>query len=321
MAGPPLADRPLPAPPHRARGEGGSEGPRDRLQGGAPPSKRGPRNSRPACVRGRAVDPWGGQVHPEGGAATASEWLACSDPRKRLDFLRGRVSERKLRLLGFAACRSFWAWSAPRQGPAVARWRFSSASPTAASARANGGRRVRGRGGVGCRRAGLVFGACRPPAQRGRRSGDPAGRDRRFAEWEGRRKRFTRGLGVRRPARRRGGQGLGTAVVTPAVVPAAGRPLRQRLPHGVPGPRLAGLGGRDRPQPGRGDRAFDRLPTLAGALEEAGSADAGRLGQVGRRNVPAGGGGALLSLGGTGPRGVRSYLAHFMTSRRQHFGE
>jgi hypothetical protein len=29
---------------------------------------------------------------------TEAEWLACADPEKMLEFLRGRASERKLRL-------------------------------------------------------------------------------------------------------------------------------------------------------------------------------------------------------------------------------
>jgi hypothetical protein len=36
---------------------------------------------------------------------TEDEWLTCTDPRPMLEFLRGKVSERKLRLLMAAACR------------------------------------------------------------------------------------------------------------------------------------------------------------------------------------------------------------------------
>jgi hypothetical protein len=39
---------------------------------------------------------------------TEAEWLATTDPQPMLDFLRGRASERKLRLFACANCRSAW---------------------------------------------------------------------------------------------------------------------------------------------------------------------------------------------------------------------
>jgi hypothetical protein len=39
---------------------------------------------------------------------TEAEWLACTDPKPMLEFLRGRASERKLRLFACACVRRVW---------------------------------------------------------------------------------------------------------------------------------------------------------------------------------------------------------------------
>ena len=39
---------------------------------------------------------------------TEKEWLECADPRAMLGFLKGRTSQRKLRLFTCSCCRAFW---------------------------------------------------------------------------------------------------------------------------------------------------------------------------------------------------------------------
>lgn len=41
---------------------------------------------------------------------TEAEWLACDDTQMMVDFLRGKTSDRKFRLLACANCRLLWRW-------------------------------------------------------------------------------------------------------------------------------------------------------------------------------------------------------------------
>src|SRR5262249_34870832 len=51
---------------------------------------------------------WWTCCSPRGDDVTEAQWLACTDPASMLYALRGRASERKLRLFVAAWCRQFW---------------------------------------------------------------------------------------------------------------------------------------------------------------------------------------------------------------------
>jgi hypothetical protein len=42
---------------------------------------------------------------------TEGDWLSCTDPGPMLEFLRGKASDRKLRLFALVKSRGFWPQS------------------------------------------------------------------------------------------------------------------------------------------------------------------------------------------------------------------
>jgi hypothetical protein len=74
---------------------------------------------------------------------TQEQWLACTNPQKMLAFLQGKVSDRKLRLFAVACCRLVWhriddwgSWAAVESAEQYADGQISLGEMTAAASEA-----------------------------------------------------------------------------------------------------------------------------------------------------------------------------------------
>ena len=220
---------------------------------------------------------------------TEAEWLACDDPWPMLWSLGGLASERKLRLLACAFCRRIWqllpgeasrlaveaaeqfADGAIRRSRLEAAWRAARAeSDDLAAVVALGSRSQRAAVGMDAAQAAVDASARAPRPQDSAAHG-------------------ARALATQAGLRDAGGhRGRGTSAEVPPEFVAQcalvrdlfGNPSRR-----VAAPQRAWLRWNDATVPRMGgaiydERAFDRLPVLADALEDAGCADPDWLGHL-----------------------------------------
>jgi hypothetical protein len=193
----------------------------------------------------------------EGNAVTESEWMACSDPTPMLEFLRGKAGDRRLRLFAVACCRRIWPLltdERSRKGVEVAE-QYADGRVSDEELRAVSGEAAS---------VGVGFGVQFGPANAAH-----------FAALPGR-------VHPDRCAM------FAARAVAHAAEPAAQAGLIRCL-WGNPFRRVAVAPSRlswndgtvvRQAQTIYEDRAFDRLPILADALEEAGCTDAGILGHL-----------------------------------------
>jgi hypothetical protein len=202
---------------------------------------------------------------------TQAEWLECSDPQPMLEYLRDKVSERKLRLFACACVRRVWAALPPGSTREVIRLSEDYADGKATS-RDLARIRKPARNPVLhpstfvalslARLAGADFSA--------RAASEVADAVTQFVGWECRGGRPVAYL--IHPERVRAQHEAQAALLREVF----GNPFRPAaVEAGWLTPKVRALA-----QSSYDGRAFDRLPLLAGALEEAGCADGEILGHL-----------------------------------------
>jgi hypothetical protein len=208
-------------------------------------------------------------------AVTEAEWLICANPNAMLEHLRGKVSERKLRLFGCAVCRVVWHLFtdersrkavdvveryvdglASLEEMAVAEKAASDARDLAVGPCSNAPRRHRSRAGRCTSWAAYDLTTI------------PDGEDVCQYVWRDVEDATTYALDAERGHCRENGR-LGASLLRDIV----GNPFR---PSSINPTWLAFNDGtiKKLAQAVYDDRAFERLPILADALEEAGCTDA-----------------------------------------------
>jgi hypothetical protein len=200
---------------------------------------------------------------------TEAEWLACTDPEKMLESLLGKASDRKLRLFAVACCWLSWGFIADDRNRRAVELAECLADGAAAGRDL---RRVRAStrdGTAWCTIMGSASEAALHAARSG--AGDAARSAARDKAWAGREARDSAWRLTRAAAR------LTQAGVLRCIF---GNPFRPSPP---PPPTVLVWGDATVPKLAQGiydERAFDRLPILADALEEAGCTNADILGHL-----------------------------------------
>jgi hypothetical protein len=189
---------------------------------------------------------------------TEPAWLACADPTPMLAFLRGKASERKLRLFAVAACRRIWHLftEEPKRRAVEAAERYADGAASREEVEA-AARPLRYQPGMSLSRqppnntkAAALWAAWTP-----------------LITWTDLHDAVGRSAGY---AARAKGSGKGQRPAQAALLrDIFGNPFR---PVSLNPAWLAWQGGavKDLAQAIYDERAFDRLPILANALEEAG---------------------------------------------------
>jgi hypothetical protein len=200
---------------------------------------------------------------------TEADWLTCADPQPILESLRGKASDRKLRLFAVACCWLSWDFIADDRNRRAVEFAEHLADRATAG---KGLSRVRAStrdGTAWCTIMGSAWEAALHAARSG--AGDAARSAARGKAWAGREARDS-AWRLTRAAARLTQAGVLRCILGNPFRPSPPPPATVLVWDGATVPKLA--------QGIYDERAFDRLPILADALEEAGCTDQALLGHL-----------------------------------------